>query len=67
MVKDMLALICDACKKQVEIDRETKEYPEKWIKGCEIGDLCPSCANAWKNYKQSFIEKMRIENKEGLN
>lgn len=55
--------ICDACKKTVCVGED--EILPDWEK-TEMGDLCPSCKRAWDNYKQSFVEKMRIDNKESV-
>lgn len=55
---------CDACRKSVCVS-DSDNVPS-WTTKTEVGDLCPSCSRSWENYKQSFIEKMRIENKEDL-
>ena len=66
MIQIVTQYQCDACKKSVCMtDTENGNIPS-WTVKTEIGDLCPSCSKAWENYKQSFIEKMRIENKEAL-
>ena len=44
----------------------TSENVPSWTVGTEIGDLCPTCSYAWENYKKSFVEKMRLDNKEAL-
>lgn len=51
---------CDACGKEVCCS-DSKNVPS-WTVSTEVGDLCPSCSNAWENHKQSFIERMRKEN-----
>ena len=70
MIKVVTLCKCDACKKEVPIDicpdEDEPKLPGGWIKETEIGDLCPSCAEAWKNYKKSFIEKMRMDKKEDI-
>ena len=55
--------ICDSCKKQECVDPEG--VAEGWVT-TEVGDLCPSCARAWDNFKESFIERMRKDNGESL-
>lgn len=58
---------CDACGKElclISKDGNPKPLPTNpaWTIKSEVGDLCPSCSNAWENYKKSFIERMRKEN-----
>ena len=53
---------CNACKKVSYTDPD-KEI-EGWIPGTEVGDLCPACARSWETFKQSFIERMRLESGE---
>lgn len=60
MVAMVKRYVCDACKK-VDCVGENAEA-EGWVLGTEVGDLCPSCSRAWGNFKQSFLEKMRIDN-----
>ena len=66
MIKNVDLVTCDACKKSITLGSEEK-LPDGWIhdSGCNW-DLCPSCAVAWKTLKQSFIEKMRMNNLEDL-
>ena len=64
MVDVVKRFVCDACKKSVCV-QESENVPS-WTISTEIGDLCPSCSNAWENYKKSFIEKMRKENGESI-
>ena len=64
MVDIVKRYICDACKRTVCVT-ESENVPS-WTVKSEIGDLCPSCSNAWENYKKSFIERMRLENKENV-
>lgn len=64
MVDIVKRFVCDACRRQVCVT-ESENVPS-WTTSTEIGDLCPSCTNAWENYKRSFVEKMRKENKESL-
>lgn len=64
MVDIVKRYVCDACKKSICVD-ESSNCPS-WTIKTEIGDLCPSCSNAWENYKASFVEKMRKENGESL-
>lgn len=57
-------ITCDCCRKVVfcdnnDIDREA----DKWKFGSEIGDLCPTCANQWQDWKSTFVEKIRKETK----
>ena len=65
MIDIVTRYTCDACHKTFCAHNEMDEAIG-WAEKTEVGDLCPSCSNAWENYKQSFIEKMRIENKESL-
>ena len=60
MVATVKRYECDACRKVDCISED--ENIKAWMLGTEVGDLCPSCARAWENYKQSFKEKMRIDN-----
>ena len=60
MVDIVKRYVCDACGKQA-CTAESDNIPS-WTVKTEIGDLCPSCSNAWENYKKSFIEKMKIAN-----
>lgn len=55
--------ICDACNHQVCVG-EAEDISD-WVT-TEVGDLCPSCARSWENYKKSFVEQMRKVNKENL-
>ena len=55
--------ICDACRREECVSKDSEK--EDWIK-TEIGDLCPSCARAWENYKSSFVEQMRKEHGEDV-
>jgi len=64
MVDIVKRYTCDACKKTV-CCADGNNIP-KWTVETEVGDLCPSCSNAWENYKKSFIERMRKENGESL-
>ncbi len=64
MVEEVRLITCDACRKSVKL--EDPKYPDNWLINTEIGDLCPSCSNAWSNYKRSFVEKMRLESKEAV-
>ena len=65
MIQIVTQYQCDACKKSMCMSEENPNVPS-WTVKTEIGDLCPSCSKAWENYKQSFIEKMRIDAKEDL-
>lgn len=60
MVANVKQYVCDLCKKQVTEDQIKAD--EKWALNTEVGDLCPRCARSWEGFKQSFIEKMAIEN-----
>ena len=64
MVDIVKRFSCDACKKTVCVT-ESENVPS-WTTSTEIGDLCPTCSNAWENFKKSFVERMRMENKEDL-
>ena len=64
MVDIVKRYVCDACRKEVCV-KDSDNVPS-WTTSTEIGDLCPSCSNAWENYKKSFVERMRLENKEVL-
>lgn len=63
MIDTVKRYICDSCMKQecVEPDAEA----EGWIH-TEVGDLCPSCARAWDNFKTSFVDRMRKDNGQDL-
>ena len=58
--------VCDVCHKTINEEETPVRERGEWVFETEVGDLCPSCARAWANLKQSFIEKMRIENKENI-
>lgn len=60
MVDIVKRYICDACGRE-SCTGESDNIPS-WTVKTEIGDLCPSCATAWENMKQSFVEKMRLAN-----
>lgn len=64
MVKHVNQYCCDLCRKKVN-EEDIKDLT-KWTLGTEVGDLCPSCSTAWANFKQSFIEKTRMENGEKI-
>ena len=64
MVDVVKRFVCDACKRTVCV-ADSENVPS-WTTSTEIGDLCPSCSNAWETYKKSFIEKMRKENGEAI-
>ena len=55
---------CDVCRKEVCVT-ESENVPS-WTIETEVGDLCPSCSNAWSEFKKSFVERIRKENKESL-
>ena len=63
MVDMVKRYVCDVCKKQLCVDVEVDAF--EWEK-TDIGDLCPACARAWKDYKESFLIKMRKESGESL-
>ena len=63
MVTIVKRYVCDSCNKEECVDPESTA--KDWVK-VEVGDLCPSCARAWDNYKESFIERMRKDSKKRL-
>ena len=63
MVGVVKRYICTSCGKElcVDVDAEAQD----WTKA-DDWDLCPSCSRAWDNYKQSFLERMRKDNRADL-
>lgn len=55
MVEVVKRYVCDSCNKQICVSPD--ETAKEWVSS-EVGDLCPSCARAWVNYKESFKERM---------
>lgn len=66
MIDQVRRYMCDACGEIMCLDDKADIYESGWQIGSEIGDLCPSCKNAWTNYKQSFVERMRLEKRSHL-
>lgn len=62
MIKQTKLCVCDACGGEENIDIDGSPVTIGWTH-TEIGDLCRSCSSAWENYKESFIQKMRMDNK----
>ena len=60
MIENVRKYTCDACGKSVDMN-EGDNIP-KWTEKTDVGDLCPSCANAWETWKKDFITRMRVEN-----
>ena len=63
MVGIVKRYICDACHRESCVGQN--EENKEWVKTPDW-DLCPSCARAWENYKQSFVDQMRKVNKENV-
>jgi hypothetical protein len=64
MVEDVKRYRCDACRNAVSSDME--KVKQTWAINTEVGDLCPRCSRIWEEFKQSFIEKMRLDNNEDI-
>lgn len=61
MIDTVLRQTCDVCGGHICVTND--DNVSSWTIPSEVGDLCPSCASAWKEYKERFIKKMR-ENSE---
>ena len=59
MIDQGIRFTCDACQKSTFVKSEMEA--EQWRRNTEIGDLCPACARAWDGFKESFVQKMRLD------
>lgn len=63
MVGVVKRYICDACQREECVGED--EQISSWVK-TEDWDLCPSCARAWADHKDSFIKQMRKANNKSI-